>query len=66
MSKLFKTVEDYIKNVPKDEQGVFIDLREAIKEAAPEAEELISYQIPTYKFHGPLVHFKSGANYLSF
>ncbi len=41
-------------------------LRKAIKAAAPKAEELISYQIPTYKYHGPLVHFVARKNYCSF
>lgn len=33
--------------------------------AASEAEETISYRIPTYKYHGPLVHFAAFEDHLS-
>ncbi len=42
------------------------DLRRTIKAAAPTAEEVISYRIPTYKYHGPLVHFVARKTYGSF
>jgi len=52
-----KDVDAYLASAPKELQAVLENLRESIKAAAPQAEELISYQIPTYKYHGPLVHF---------
>jgi uncharacterized protein YdhG (YjbR/CyaY superfamily) len=36
------------------------------KASAPEAEETISYQIPTYNYQGPLVHFVARGSYCSF
>ncbi len=60
------TVDDYIAAAPETEQFVLKRLRQIIKATAPEAEETISYQIPTYKFHGPLVHFASFKNHNSF
>ncbi len=38
-------------------QAILQELRATIKAAAPEAEEKISYQIPTFALHGNLVHF---------
>jgi uncharacterized protein YdhG (YjbR/CyaY superfamily) len=35
-------------------------------EFAPEAEETISYGIPTFKLHGNLVHFAAYANHIGF
>jgi uncharacterized protein YdhG (YjbR/CyaY superfamily) len=61
-----KDVDAYLARVPQDVKPVLEDLRKAIKSAAPKAEEVISYQIPTYKYHGPLVHFMAGKNHCSF
>ena len=36
------------------------------KFAPPEAEEVISYRIPTYKLNGSLVHFAAFKNHLGF
>jgi uncharacterized protein YdhG (YjbR/CyaY superfamily) len=52
-----KTVDDYIDSQSEPLQPVLKQLRLAIRHAAPAAEELISYQIPTYKYKGPLIHF---------
>ena len=59
-------VDAYLSSVPQEQRAVLENLRQAIKAAAPKAEEIISYQIPTYKFHGPLVHFMAHKNYCSF
>jgi len=61
-----KDVNAYLASVPKALRTVLENLRKIIKAAAPKAEEVISYQIPTYKYHGPLVHFVARASYCSF
>lgn len=61
-----KDVDEYIAQASKKHQVVLKNIRKAIKEAAPEAEELISYRIPTYKYHGSLVHFAAFKNHCSF
>ena len=53
----FKTVEEYIKTLPSEVRPVVNKLRETIKKAAPDAEEIISYNIPAYRFHGMLIYF---------
>ena len=56
--KQFETIEEYIKTFPKDVQSILEKMRRTIRKAAPEAEETISYQIPTFKLNGiSLVHF---------
>jgi len=60
-----KTVDEYLAMIPPEARTVLEQLRMTIRDAAPEAEELISYQIPTYKYHGPLVHFVARRNHCS-
>ncbi|MGH2993416.1 MAG: iron chaperone [Solirubrobacterales bacterium] len=52
-----ETVDDYLAAAPDDARAALTGLRKTITAAAPEATEVISYQIPTYKHHGPLVAF---------
>lgn len=62
----FITIDEYIKTFPKDIQKILEQIRIAIKEAAPEAEEAISYQIPTFKLNGNLVHFAAFKSHIGF
>ncbi len=51
------SVDEYISRYPPEVRKALTDLRKVIREAAPEAEERISYQMPAYKYHGWLVYF---------
>jgi uncharacterized protein YdhG (YjbR/CyaY superfamily) len=62
----FKTIDEYINTFPKDVQHILNELRQAIKEVAPEAEETINYQIPTFTLHGNLVHFAAFKDHIGF
>jgi uncharacterized protein YdhG (YjbR/CyaY superfamily) len=54
----FKSVDEYIATHPEDVQAILQRVRITIRKAVPGAEELISYQIPTYKLHGsPVLYF---------
>jgi uncharacterized protein YdhG (YjbR/CyaY superfamily) len=64
--KQFKTIDEYIFAFPKDIQQILQEIRETIHEAAPNAEEAISYQIPTFKQNGNLVHFAAWKNHIGF
>jgi uncharacterized protein YdhG (YjbR/CyaY superfamily) len=44
--KVFKTIDEYIAVFPKNVQTILEELRQAIRDAAPEANEAISYQMP--------------------
>ena len=61
-----KDVDAYLAEVPPEARRALAELRKAIKAAAPMAEEVISYRIPTYKHCGPLVHFMAHPNHCSF
>ena len=61
-----KNIDEYIANFPKDVQEILNNLRAIIQEAAPEAEEAISYQMPTFRLKGNLVHFAAYKNHIGF
>ena len=50
-------IDDYIARFPAKVQAILIQVRETIRQAAPEARELISYQMPAFRQHGILVYF---------
>jgi uncharacterized protein YdhG (YjbR/CyaY superfamily) len=52
-----KTIDEYLAYQPEKVMEVLENLRQIIRETAPEAEEVISYGIPAYKYHGMLVYF---------
>lgn len=62
----FKTVDEYIAAAPKQMQSALRELRKAIKAAAPQAEESISYGMAAYKQNGRLVYFGAFQNHGSF
>ena len=64
--KSFKNIDEYIALFPDDVQKKLRDVRAIIKSAAPEATEAISYQMPTFKLHGNLVHFAAFKNHIGF
>src|SRR5690349_23182475 len=55
--KKFGTIDEYIKTFPPDVQKTLERLRHTIRKAVPEAEEVISYQMPAFKLKGNLVYF---------
>jgi uncharacterized protein YdhG (YjbR/CyaY superfamily) len=61
-----KDVDAYLASVSGEARARLAELREAIKAAAPDAEEVISYQIPTYKQQGALVAFGAARNHAGF
>jgi uncharacterized protein YdhG (YjbR/CyaY superfamily) len=62
--KELKNIDEYIAAFPKDVQVILEEMRKAIKEAAPEAEETISYQMPAFKQNGILVWFAAFKNHI--
>jgi uncharacterized protein YdhG (YjbR/CyaY superfamily) len=55
-----KSVDDYIRMHPKGAQAILQRVRRTIRQAVPGAEEVISYQIPTYKLNGAYVVYFAG------
>lgn len=62
----YKTIDDYIKPFPLNVRNILEELRRAIRDAAPTAEEAISYGMPTFKLNGNLVHFAAFKNHIGF
>ncbi len=61
-----QTIDDYIAGFPKDVQEILQHIRQTIREAAPDAEEKISYQMPTFTLKGNLVYFAAFKNHIGF
>jgi uncharacterized protein YdhG (YjbR/CyaY superfamily) len=62
----FKTIDQYIATFPPNIQAILQQIRQAIHETAPEAEETISYQMPAYKKNGVLVYFAAFKDHIGF
>ena len=60
----FTTIDEYIATFPKETQKILKDIRATIKAAAPDAEEKISYQMPTFFLNGNLIHFAAYKNHI--
>jgi uncharacterized protein YdhG (YjbR/CyaY superfamily) len=66
MKSTHTTIDEYIATFPADIQSILQKIRATIRKAAPQAEEAISYQMPTFKLHGNLVHFAAFKNHIGF
>jgi uncharacterized protein YdhG (YjbR/CyaY superfamily) len=64
--KAAKTVEEYLSLFPEHQRKELEKMRKAIKDAAPKAEEAISYGMPAYRLSGVLVYFGGFKNHCSF
>ncbi len=61
-----KNIDEYIAACPAEIQGKLQELRATIRKAAPDAEETISYKMPTFKLNGNLVYFAAFENHIGF
>lgn len=59
-------VNDYISTFSPEVQAILQEVRRVVRSAAPDAEEVISYGIPTFKLDGPLVYFAAFKNHIGF
>src|SRR5713101_9428569 len=59
-------IDEYIARFPKDIQDILQKIRMTIRNAAPDAEETIKYQIPTFTLKGNLVHFAAFKKHIGF
>ena len=61
-----KDIDDYIAAFSPEVRSILQKVRLTIQKAAPEADEKISYQIPTFTLHGNLVHFAAFKYHIGF
>ncbi|MFF2480058.1 iron chaperone [Paenibacillus sp. NPDC058071] len=62
--KSYESIDHYIADASSEAQPILRKLREVIREAAPDAVETISYQMPTFALNGPVVHFAAFKNHI--
>jgi uncharacterized protein YdhG (YjbR/CyaY superfamily) len=62
-----KNVDAFIRSSPKEAQPKLREMRALVRSLASEAEEVISYRMPTYKLKGqPFVAFAGFKNHIGF
>lgn len=61
-----ETIDEYIALFPPAVRKILREMRKTIQQAAPEATEKISYQMPTFHLHGNLVHFAAFQKHIGF
>lgn len=66
MQKAAENVDKYIEQFPPEIRELLEQMRATVRAAAPDAEESISYAIPSYKLNGMLVHFAAFSKHVGF
>jgi uncharacterized protein YdhG (YjbR/CyaY superfamily) len=66
MMKKPENIDAYMASFPADIQVLLQQMRSAVKAAAPQAEEIISYGIPAFRLKGMLVWFAAHTNHIGF
>jgi len=61
-----KNIDEYIAAFPRDVQDILRKIRMTIRKAAPDAEEAIKYELPTFTLKGNLVHFGAFKKHIGF
>ncbi len=61
-----KTIDDYVAAFPPPVREILEKIRRTIQSAAPDAQETISYGIPTFTWNGTLVHFAAFKKHIGF
>lgn len=62
----FRNIDEYLAQFPDEIRDILEKIRATIHDAAPEAQETINYQMPTFTLHGNLVHFAAFKNHIGF
>ncbi len=60
------TIDEYLAALSDEKRAALQELRKTIKEAAPAADECISYQIPAFRQNGLLVGFGATSKHCAF
>ena len=62
--KTITNVDEYIADQPHSTQKMLKQMRAAIRKSAPDAEEVLSYHMPAYKYHGMLTYFAAHTHHI--
>jgi uncharacterized protein YdhG (YjbR/CyaY superfamily) len=66
LQKIPQTIDDYIASFPPEVQLILQEVRQTIRNAAPEARETIKYSMPTFVLKGNLVYFGAFKGHIGF
>ena len=61
-----KSVEEYLASIPQDKRTFLEEIRNTIKQIVPEAEEIISYNMPAFSFYGILLYYAAHRDHIGF
>ena|ERR1039457_3604915 len=61
-----KTVDEYISTAPEKAKKMLEEIRMTIKKVVPGAEEIISYNMPAFRYHGMLVYYAAHKDHIGF
>ena len=59
-----ETIDEYVATFSPEVRAILEKIRLTIGTAAPDADEAISYRMPTFKQNGVLVHFAAFKNHI--
>ena len=62
----YKTVGEYFSTLQEDTRPMMEEMRKTIKQAAPKAVEVISYNMPAIKQHSVLVYYAANKEHIGF
>ena len=66
MKTSFRDIDSYIASFPEKTQQLLQQVRAAVRKAAPQAQEKISYNMPAFTLNGNLVYFAGYKNHIGF
>lgn len=61
----YQSIDEYQSTLPEETRERLQSIRKAIHEIVPEVEEVISYQIPCFKFKGYLIYYSAYTKHIS-
>jgi uncharacterized protein YdhG (YjbR/CyaY superfamily) len=61
-----RNIDEYIESFSPDVQAILEKIRSTIRNAAPSAQETISYNIPAFTLNGVLVYFAAFKKHIGF
>ena len=59
-----ETIDEYNAGFPPEKRVILEKIRTTIRDAAPDAKEVISYRMPTFTQNGVLVHYAAFKNHI--
>jgi uncharacterized protein YdhG (YjbR/CyaY superfamily) len=59
-----ETIDEYNAGFPPEKRAILEKIRTTIRDAAPDAKEVISYRMPTFTQNGVLIHYAAFKNHI--